>query len=266
MNENSHHFSISKCAAFEEISDLRNQYLDGLIEPQELFLELIIVNANIFLVSLNDEHIGYFMTNNESVIIEFFIIKKYVAHADSILKTIIKERSINKVVCKSFDHLLLSSCVGMQKKTRVVGILFREYHPNGSEDRHPEITFRQAEIDDEKHVIEVNEEVFDHDDEVLEYINKKQLLIFEKEGIPVGFGLFSRVIEGRPDFDIGMLVEKEYRGQGVGQYIISTLADFCIKNGWRPVAGCGVDNIGSRRCLEKAGFIAGYRMLEFSFQ
>ncbi|PKN99455.1 MAG: hypothetical protein CVU42_08130 [Chloroflexi bacterium HGW-Chloroflexi-4] len=265
MRDDRYNVKFEQCSSLEDIADLRNQYLDRLIEPQELFLELIIVKASIYLIYNNEEQIGYFLTNNESVLIEYFIIQKYVFLAESIFTSIIKDLPINKVLCKSFDHLLLSSCVGLQKKTRVVGILFREYHPNNNKDHHPEITVRQAVIDDEKHVIEVNEEVFDHDYEVLEYINKKQLLIFEKEGTPIGFGIFSRVIEGRPDFDIGMLVEKEYRGQGIGQFIISTLADHCIKNGWRPVAGCAVENTASRRTLEKAGFTAGYRMLEFSF-
>ncbi|MRS01998.1 N-acetyltransferase [bacterium] len=265
MSENQTPYRFEKCASLDEIANLRNQYLDELIEPQELFLELSVVNANIYLIHLNGEQIGYFLTNDETVLLEYFITQKFVFLADSILIRIVNDFSITTAVCKSFDHLLLSCCVGIQKKTRVVGVLFRTYHPNCNKDHYADVTARQATIDDEKHIIEINEEVFDHDHEVLEYINKKQLLIFEKEGIPVGFGIFSRVIEGRPDFDIGMLVEKGFRGQGLGQFIISYLAEYCISRGWRPVAGCAVENIASRRTLEKAGFIAGYRMLEFSF-
>lgn len=265
MNENLNQYQFVKCASLDKISGLRNQYLDGLIEPQEFFLELAVRDANIYMIHFNDEQIGYFLTNNESVLIEYFIIQKYRFLADSIFMRIVDHFSITKGVCKSFDHLLLCCCVGLQKKTRVVGVLFRDYHPTGKKDQFSDIAARQAAIEDEKHIIEVNEEVFDHDYEVLEYIHKKQLLIFEKEGTPIGFGIFSRVIEGRQDFDIGMLVEKNYRGQGVGQFIISFLADFCFSNGWRPVAGCAVENIGSRRTLEKAGFTAGHRMLEFTF-
>ncbi len=266
MCENLYQYRFEKCTSLDEIASLRHQYLDGLIEPQEFFLELAVVNAKIYMIHLNDEQMGYFLINDESVLIEYFIIQKYVFLADSILMRIVDDFSITKGVCKTFDHLFLSCCVGIQKKMRVVGVLFRTYHPASDIGQHREISVRQATIADEKHIIEINEEVFDHDHEVLEYIHKKQLLIFEKEGTPVGFGIFSRVIEGRPDFDIGMLVEKGFRGQGLGQFIISYLADYCFSWGWRPVAGCAVDNIASRRTLEKAGFIADYRMLEFSFR
>jgi GNAT superfamily N-acetyltransferase len=209
--------------------------------------------------------IGYFFLGEEGILVEYFIIRQYIDLADVVLKAIIQKFSIARALCKSFDHLLLSCCAGLQNKTSMPGFLFREYNPLRNVGKISDITARPATIEDESHIIEINEDVFDHDYEVLEYINKQQLLIFEIEHTPVGFGIFSRVIEGRLDFDIGMLVEKEYRHQGVGQYIISYLADFCIKNGWRPVAGCGVENIGSRRTLEKAGFIADYRMLEFYF-
>jgi len=161
---------------------------------------------------------------------------------------------------------LLSCCVGLQHKTSVLGILCREFKPSSNNIDLSSILVRPATSEDERHIIEINEEVFDHDYEVLEYVNKKQLLIFEKDQTTIGFGIFSRVIEGRQDFDIGMLVDKNFRGRGLGRLIISYLANYCAKNGWRPIAGCAVNNIGSRRCLEKAGFVAGYRLLEFDFQ
>lgn len=265
LTEKKNHYRFEKCTSLEDISDLRKKYLDGLIEPQELYLELMVRAADVYAVFLKTDEIGYFLVGGESTLLEYFIIRQHIKNADAILAIIIHDFSIIKALCKSFDHMLLSCCAGLQTKTSVMGILFRDYHPSNDNQGLLEITVRTAIAEDESHVIEVNEEVFDHDHEVLEYINKQQFLIFEKEHTPIGFGIYSRVIEGRPDFDIGMLVEKEYRHQGVGQYIISYLADFCIKNGWRPVAGCAVENIGSRRTLEKAGFTAGYRLLEFYF-
>lgn len=264
-SENHNQYRYEKCSSLKDIDDLRNQYLDGLIEPQELYLELMVRNADAYAVILNDVRIGYFLLGEADALVEYYITQKYIDLADAIFAKVIQDFSIRKALCKSFDHLLLSCCVGLQSKTSVLGIHFREYHPSPAIAKFSDVTVRLATSDDEMHIIEINEEVFDHDYEVLEYINKKQLLLFEKDSALIGFGIFSRVIEGKPDFDIGMLVVKDFRGQGAGQFIIGYMADYCIKNGWRPIAGCGVDNIGSRRCLEKAGFIAGYRILAFDF-
>ncbi len=265
MSENQNQYFFESCTSLDDISELRNQYLDGLIEPQELYLELMIRSSQVIVIIHHQEQIGYFIIGDNKVMLEFFINQNNVFLADEIFKRILQEFSIEKALCKSYDHLLLSCCAGMQKKMQVIGILFKEFHHPKNPPTFADVKIRLATSADEKHIIAINEEVFDHDYEVLEYIINKQLLIFEKEDTSIGFGLFSRIIEGRPDFDIGMLVEKDFRRQGIGQFIIYYLADHCLTNGWRPIAGCAVENIGSRRTLERAGFVAGYRMLEFLF-
>jgi GNAT superfamily N-acetyltransferase len=147
----------------------------------------------------------------------------------------------------------------------VIGIHFRQYIAPGDWQLPVDLTIRPAEIKDEAIIINVNEEIFESDDEVTEYIEKGQILLFEKGSDLVGFGIFARVIEDRAEFDIGMLVTKEYRRQGYGRRIIRYMADYCQQKGWRPICGCAIENVASRRTLEKAGFIAGYRLLEFAF-
>ena len=95
---------------------------------------------------------------------------------------------------------------------------------------------------------------------------RRKLLLFETGSALIGFGAFSRVIPGRPEFAIGMLVVRAFRGHGNDSAIIRHRADHRRARGWRPICGCDVSNRGSRRCLENAGFIARYRLLEFSFQ
>ena len=91
------------------------------------------------------------------------------------------------------------------------------------------------------------------------------MFIFENAKEFVGFGIFQRVIEGRQDFDIGMLVDKKFRRQGYGTFIIQFLTQYCASRGWRSIAGCDIKNTASRKCLESAGYIGRYRLLKFSF-
>jgi GNAT superfamily N-acetyltransferase len=128
-----------------------------------------------------------------------------------------------------------------------------------------DITIRLAAITDETHIQEVNEEVFDYPEEVIAYINSRQIFLFEKAGDLVGFGIFSQCIPGRQDFDIGMLVVEKFRRQGYASQILRYLIEHCRKKDWRPGAGCYITNTPSRKSLEKVGFIAGYRLLEFAF-
>jgi len=248
-----------------EIDDLRNQYLDGLLEAQELYLELLVRKAKIFVIKTADKRIGYFLLGDDATLLEYYVTPENINQVDTVLRAIIQELSVKTALCKSFDLTLLSCCVGIQKTVKAIGIHFREYREKPDHINPENITVRLAINGDERHIIEINEEIFEHDEEVREYIRKKQILIFEKEKEIIGFGIFTRVIEGRPEYDIGMLVDKKYRRRGYGEHIIRYLADYCKQREWRPICGCAIENEGSRRCLEKAGYIGRYRLLKFEF-
>ncbi|RPI06040.1 MAG: N-acetyltransferase [Ignavibacteriae bacterium] len=265
MNVIMNHLLFEELPSLNAISDLRNQYLNKLLEAQELYLELFIRNSKVFVIKSQGRQIGYYLLGTDATLLEYFVISEYIDHSDEILGEILGRFSIRKALCKSFDHTFLSCCIGFQKKVNVLGIHFREKRDKDARPSDEGLTVRLATTDDEQHIIEINEAVFEHDEEVREYIQSGKIFLFEKKKNIVGFGIFSRVIEGRPEFDIGVLVETKFRRQGYGEYIVRYLADYCSQNGWRAICGCAIENTGSRKCLENAGFIAQYRLLEFVF-
>ena len=72
-----------------------------------------------------------------------------------------------------------------------------------------------------------------------------------------------QVVPGRDDIDIGMVVGPEHRHRGYGSYIVAHLKSLCLSNGWRPICGCSIDNLGSQRTLERAGFASSHNLVEF---
>jgi RimJ/RimL family protein N-acetyltransferase len=243
----------------------REKYLDSLPLAQEYYLEIQIKTSAFYLVNVGDMAAGYFILSPENVLLEYFLLPEWENRLDGIFGQILREFLVKKALCKSFDAALLSCCYGYHKSTRAIGILFREYREKTIHAIGAKITIRRAVMADEARIIAVNEEVFDHPEEVSEYIQARQILLFEIGNRLVGFGIYSPVFPGRQDYDIGMLITPEYRKQGYGAFIIQYLINFCRQNGWNFSAGCDINNIGSRRCLEKAGFDARYRLLEFSF-
>jgi len=252
-------------STLDEICDLRGAYLDGLLEAQELYLELLVRRARVFVLKSQERRIGYFLLGEDGTLLEYFVTREHLERMDAILGMLIEQFAIRKALCKSFDHSLLSCCSGYQTGMKAIGIHFRERQEKPASRVVEGVSCRPARLEDEEPIIAINEAVFDQDEEVREYIEAGQVLVFEKDAEMAGFGIFARVIAGRPEFDIGMLVARKFRRQGYGEYIIRLLADFCQRNGWRPVCGCAIENEASRRCLEKAGFIGRYRLLEFVF-
>jgi GNAT superfamily N-acetyltransferase len=247
------------------IQTIREKYLNELLHAQEYYLELLIQQAQFFLIKYETKPAGYFSLSKDGCLLEYYVFPEWINQADIIFGEIIRKFQVKKALCKSFDTVMLSSCYTYHKSSRAIGILFREYCEKAPFNHTGDISIRRAVPADETTIIEVNEEVFDHPSEVLQYIMANQIFIYEKLGDLVGFGIFSQVIPGRPDRDIGMLVVPAYRKRGYGQFILHHLVHFCQENGWRFSAGCAIENIASRKCLEKAGFISRYRLLEFKF-
>jgi RimJ/RimL family protein N-acetyltransferase len=259
------HFSFISISSQESISSFREMYLDDLPYNQEYYLELPIRQGNPYLIQYDDQPVGYFILSIKGTLLEYFLIRQWADQIDSLFGKIIREYSIKKALCKSFDAPLLSCCFEYQTESKPIGVLFRDYSEKPSNISDEEIAVRHASPSDEALIISVNEEVFDYPEEVMQYIRARQIFLYEKEGDLVGFGIFSHVNTGRPYRDIGMLVLPAYRHSGYGVFILHHLIHICQQNGWKVSAGCAIENIGSRRCLEKAGFIARYRLLEFKF-
>ncbi len=68
-----------------------------------------------------------------------------------------------------------------------------------------------------------------------------------------------------PYADVGMIVNKKYRRQGVGAYLLSLLKQKAGAQGLKPICSCEAGNQGSRKAVENAGFIARHRVVQFSF-
>ncbi|MCW5943526.1 MAG: GNAT family N-acetyltransferase [Fimbriimonadaceae bacterium] len=58
-----------------------------------------------------------------------------------------------------------------------------------------------------------------------------------------------------PYADVFMSVGEAFRGRGYGSFLVQELKRACYEAGKRPAARCNTDNPGSRRTLERAGFV-----------
>ena len=208
---------FNESGSLNGIKDLRNQYLDSLPESQELYLELMVNTSRGFLITLAGRRLGYFLLGKDNLLLEFFITQEFIDQADAIFTLILHNFGVQKVLCKTFDPLLLSSCLDHQKRVSTIDFLFREFKNKKQAPLRFPVFVRPAKQDDEKHIIEINEQVFDHDNEVSDYIQKAQLLLFENQLETIGFGIFTPTIKDRPECDIGMLVVKNFRRQGIGE-------------------------------------------------
>jgi GNAT superfamily N-acetyltransferase len=252
--------------SIDDISDLRNEYLDNLCQPQELYSELMMKDATPYLIMLGPLEAGYGLIGDGNILLEFHLKEEIIPQAVEIFKGLIAELKIEKAVCQSFDHLFLSMCMIHSKKRKIVGFNFRDRIEPEPPIRDLKLDVRTATMNDHDLILGNREEIFEDDEvgDIPHYINIGSIKIFEEEGKFAGYGMFNRTLTGRNWFDIGMYVHPEFRKRGYGTYILDRIAQHVTSIGGRPTAGCAFENTGSKKTLEKAGYISNHVMIEFS--
>ncbi len=252
-------------STISEIDNLRNKYLDSLFESQELYLELFVRKSEFYLILQDEDTAGYCAVFKKSTLTEFYITDEYVPQNEVIFNAVKSEFRIKKALCKSFNHLLLGCCLKNFKTIEILGYHFRDYIEKEHDFSGFDISHRPGIPDDFQTIAKINEEVFEEENEIREYLETGRVFMYYHGAIFIGFGIFSVVVPGRPEHDIGMLVHPDHRRTGYGVYIIHHLRHYCMSKGWKPTCGCAVDNIASIKTLEKAGYISKYVMLEILF-
>lgn len=245
-----------------DYSLLRDEYLSQLVEPQELYLEMMIWNAESISIIIDSQIAGYFI-QKENSLLEYYIRKNYLPVNDVVFSKMLKEFEIKTIYCKSFDHLLLASSLRHVSKVTEIGYHFRDFDESIAFTEDETIKTRFGNLNDIPDIEIFMEGIFNDIDELQMVIKNNNLMIFEKNNTIIGFGIFQKTVPNFNWFDIGMAVKPEFRKKGTGTYIISYLKNYCLERGWRPTCGCDIKNTASKKTLEKAGIYSKHRLYEF---
>jgi len=245
----------------QNIDALRIEHLSSLPEFQDLFLELQIPHAKVVELFHNGTCIGYAIIK-ERVMLEFSVVSSFQSEICRHFSEIIKICDVDTILVKSFDRVLMACCSRLYSY-REIGLLYRDFTQIKSP-KTPELSFRPAVLRDLPFLLMQEDEVFEPKDMLSGSLEKGEIILCLNGEKIVGCGFLTRIHPRWEYHDIGVFVVPEFRMQGFGTQIISYLIDICTNNNWIPVCGCGIDNYGSQRTLEKCGFVSRHRLLSFA--
>jgi RimJ/RimL family protein N-acetyltransferase len=240
--------------------NLRNDYLDGLSEHQEFFLEELVATGQAW--CLPDRA---YVVLCGTQIVEFHVDRKTGNDASAIFEAARTVTGARSALCKSFDPQLLFPALARPARVTATGILFRSFSDQPSTSR-PDLNFRMAETADIDAVAAFNDDFFENSQEIERFVKSNTLHLLLQDGTIVGCGTQTRVNPGRPAIDLGMLVAPAECGRGFGSHIIAHMKNQVLKRGLSPVCGCAARNVASHRALLKAGFHGNHRLLRIEFE
>jgi GNAT superfamily N-acetyltransferase len=242
---------------------LRAEYLDGLPQPQELFVENLVAKGTCWSIWRDEREIGYAVIHGGETLVELHVMTAELSRLAAAFEELAGVCGVRRILAKSFDPTLMFVALLRPRQIRTTGLLYRVIVDAGFA-ADPAIAVRAATVDDVGSLLRLGADFFDGPAEVEDYIASGALMIYEAgDGAALGAGVMKRIVPGRDDLDIGMVVDPRRRRRGHGVYIVAHLKAHCLAKGWRPICGCAVDNLASQRTLERAGFASRDRLVEF---
>ncbi len=249
----------------DKIEEYRSNYLNSLPEFQELFIELMVNDSHCYSLQTDNNRIGYVIKSGEGALIEFYLKDQYIPKSKVFFEQIIKELAITDIYCKSFDFLLLSSCLASSFSYSLMGVLYRN-HVEVLISKDPEIMRKKSDMSSvgflQKQESSI-QELFETEQQLKHFIQNENVFEFYKNDAFVGCGTVLRTNMNWSYCDLGVWVNPVNRKFGIGSQIILALREFAIENNMIPSCGCAIDNIASQKTIEKSGFVSKHKLINF---
>ena len=259
---------IIEKTTIDRIKIFRTDYLNSLPEFQELFLEIMLNNSDFHLLKFDNKEIGYAVINNDGILIEFYLIDKFINESKKIFIQVLKDLSIADIYCKSFDSLLLNNCVLCSFPYSVIGVMYRDYvEPTIKKDS--DIKMEKANLSSVRFLLGQDKsikELFETEQQLSDFIQNENVFEFYKNDELIGCGMVVKTHSDWSFCDLGVWVNPSKRGNAIGSQIILSLREFSIKNNLKPSCGCAIENLASQKAIEKSGFVSRYKMINFKIK
>ena len=243
--------------------NMRVARVETLTAEPGLFVEQAVGRSTFHTIE-SEGIVGYLAVFGGTVT-EFFLEPGHRTYADAVLEQATAALELKLAWASTFDPLALAACVTRPRPYEVLGFHFRGFEMASLPTPDPLPSGRVATRQDVELVHEANHpDVFDVPSEIPAWIENGWVTLFElPEGL-AGFGLCSPVAPHARGADVGIRVCDAYQRRGLGPWIAQRMAARAHEQGLVPTGGCAIDNVASRRTLERAGFVADHRLLQFA--
>ncbi len=256
---------------YDVIEQLRVDYLRTLVAPMDgMWESTAIAHATFWEIQDQERRAGHFCVDARNYLLRFHLLEDYQAQAQEIFHWIISTYGIQYAMTSTIEPLYFSLCLDVQKSITPQSYLFRDHRRVELSANLCNTIFRKAEMGELDDIARFYQANTEGSGEWIEaflsaHLNRKELFVLYDGQTLVATGECIPSQRQLPYADLGMVVAQAYRGRGLGSSMLIQLKQHCYAMGWKPICSCSVDNLASKKAIEKAGFLGEQRMVETCF-
>ncbi len=251
-------------------ASLRAEYLGNLLSPRDGMWEAFVDIADHYLISYDDDEVGYFVINGEDYLLQFYVRDKI--RAQKIYACAITYLGIKGAYPETTEQEFLSLSLDHHNALAVNAVKY--YCPNkliikpafflkGA-------TFKLVIPDEHKKAVDFAHSTLGADKVWLrgyyrDRIKRNELFGLWQDGELIAMGECRLSQHFENIADLGMIVGEEYRGRKIAQNILRALINRCRERQLNPICSTEKNNILAQKAILNSGFIPSGHNLRIDF-
>lgn len=251
----------------ETINDLRSQLYKSLKAPIDAMWEQLYIGSSQHYLIEGKETLGYCCINEEGCLIQIFLTKKYLLLMDKVIKELISSRLIKTASLSSNEPVAFNACMIYSKSVKTNTFCFE--HLNKEVELNTNLNIESVDTDDIPSVKLFLKEQVGMDDTFgyTEHLVGRKEIFMLKESETIVATSECRMSDSQPEIaDLGIIVNCDFQGRGFATQIMKMQVNRVLKAGRKPICSTTLDNIASRKAIEKAGFYCSNIIFDINFK
>ncbi len=252
----------------EAINILRTQLYLSLTAPIDAMWEqLYIGSSQHYLIEDNNSTFGYCCINETGCLTQIFLTKDHLSWMDNVVKELIATKMINSASLSSNEPKAFNACLSNSKSIKTNTFCFE--HLNKEIEVDTNLNIELVATDDIPAVKEFLKEQVGMDDTfgyTENLVARKEIFMLKEVNVIIATSE-CRMSDSQPEIaDLGIIVNRNFQGRGLATQIMKMQVNRVLEAGRKPICSTTLDNIASRKAIEKSGFYCSNIIFDISFK
>ncbi|MCG1037642.1 GNAT family N-acetyltransferase [Polaribacter sargassicola] len=250
-----------------KINELKAQLYSKLTAPIDAMWELLyIASTKNYLIYSQEKNIGYCSIDNNHSLLQLFILDGFKAKMKTVVESLIEQKLIVSASLSSNEPIAFNTCLSLSKSIKPNTFCFE--HTNSEVDVNSSLNLQLVSETDIPEIKSFLKEQIGMDDTFgyTENLVSRKEIYFIKEDNKIIATSECRWSDTQAEIaDLGIIVNKNMQGKGIATQVLKLQANRVIQANRKPICSTTIDNIGSQKAIERAGFYCSNIIFDIQF-
>ncbi len=251
----------------ETVNDLRHQLYQELTAPIDAMWELLYINsAQHYFIEHANENMGYCCIDNKGSLLQLFLLDDCKVEMLEVIKTLLELKLINSASLSSNEPIAFNACLSLSKSIKTNTFCFQYSNNDIIDDSSLNIELvKEKDIPQIKAFLKAQVNMDDTFGYTENLVKRKEIFMVKESGIIIATSECRISDTQKKIADLGIIVNRDYQGKGIATQVFKAQVKRVLASNRKPICSTTLDNIASRKVIEKSGFYCSNIIFDFNF-